>query len=144
MKMVREKEVTIFSATQKPAFVRLQLPAGEAVSVPPLSSTLGQVQINSSDFCKAFNNASVAVYEPGVLLNVDLYRNSDNTYYFYIKSISTSYIFFQSSALGKFIPIEKLHDSFLIKLFSINKSITFNAAKNLFGSMRGIRFKIIL
>ena len=141
--MVREKEVTIISSVLKPVFVRLQLSAGEAISAPPLSSTLGQIQINSADFCKAFNVASLQNYEAGVLLNVDLFKNQDNTYYFYIRRISHSYIFFQV-ANYKFIPVELLYDAFMTKLVSMGKNITFGAAKHLFGSLRGMRFKVIL
>ncbi len=140
--MVREKEVTIASSTLKPVFIRLQLSAGEAMSVPPLSSTLGQVQINSLDFCKAFNFASLERFESGVLLNIDLFKNQDNTYYFYIRSINTAYILFQT-ANRKHVPLEILYDAFRTKIISINQRLTFVTSKQLFGSMRGIRFRVI-
>lgn len=142
--MVREKEVPIQNSTPKPTFIRLQLAAGEAISAPPLSATLGQVQINSAEFCKTFNAISTQTYETGVLLNVDLFKNPDNTYYFYIRGISFPYILFQTSNSQKIIPVEVLYDVFKLKLFSINKEMNFNSSKLLFGAMRGIKFKVIL
>jgi ribosomal protein L11 len=142
--MVREKEVPIQNSTPKPTFIRLQLAAGEAISAPPLSATLGQVQINSSEFCKTFNAASTQLYEVGVLLNVDLFKNPDNTYYFYIKGISLPYILFQTASANKLIPVEALYDVFKIKLFSMNKEINFGTVKLLFGAIRGMKFKVIL
>jgi hypothetical protein len=142
--MVREKEIIAQAIIAKPLYIRLQIPAGEAVSAPPLSGTLGQVQINSSDFCKVFNAFSIENYEQGVLLNVDLFKNSDNTYYFIIRGISMPYIFFQISNQDRYIPIEVLYDSFNIKIFSINSELNFNTSKLLFGSMRAIGFNVIL
>lgn len=142
--MVREKEVPIQNSTPKPTFIRLQLAAGEAISAPPLSATLGQVQINSIEFCKTFNAVSTQQYETGVLLNVDLYKNPDNTYYFYIRGVSFPYILFQIANTTKMVPVETLYDAFNLKLTSINKEINFNTAKLLFGAMRAIKFKVIL
>ncbi|HAO08273.1 MAG TPA: hypothetical protein DCQ50_15085 [Chryseobacterium sp.] len=142
--MVREKEVPVQNSTPKPVFIRLQLASGEAVSAPPLSATLGQVQINSSEFCRTFNTMSTQQYEIGTLLNVDLYKNPDNTYYFYIRGISFPYILFQIADSTKIIPLETLYDAFKIKLFSINKEISFSSTKLLFGAIRAIKFKIIL
>ena len=142
--MVREKELPIHSSSPKSIFIRLQLPAGEAVSAPPLSATLGQVQINSSDFCKTFNSTSLQLFEPGVLVNVDLYKNPDNSYYFYIKGISISYLLFQSCNEYKFIPVEVLYDLFRIKLLSTGKPFNFYTVKLLFGSIRAIKFRILL
>jgi hypothetical protein len=142
--MVREKEIPAQLPVNKPLFIRLQIPAGEAVSAPPLSSTLGQVQINSSDFCKVFNAFSLQNYEQGVLLNIDLFKNNDNTYYFIIRGISLPYIFFQVADQTRYIPVEVLYDCFIIKIFSISSNLNFNTSKLLFSSMRAMGFSVIL
>lgn len=141
--MVREKEIIpTGKSVTKPVYIRLQLAAGEAVSAPPLSAILGQAQINSSDFCKVFNTYSLQHFELGVLLNVDLFKNPDNTYYFYLRGISLPYLLFQVSNDFKFIPVEKLYDVFRLKVSP--KSLDFSSAKLFFGAMRSMNFKVLL
>jgi hypothetical protein len=141
--MIREKKIQAQLTLPKPTYIRLQIPSGEAVSAPPLSSTLGQVQVNSSEFCKAFNTFSLQNYEQGVLLNVDLFKNYDTSYYFIIRGIYMPYILFQVSDQDKYIPIELLYDSFRIKAYSINLNLDFYTSKLLFNSIRSIDFRIL-
>lgn len=141
--MVREKEIPLQKSAPKPAYVRLLLPAGEAVSAPPLSAILGQAKINSSDFCKNFNSFTVQKFESGVLLNVDLYKNPDDTYYFQVRGISLPFILFQVSDDSKFISLELLYDSFRLKAASTGIDFNFSSVKNMFGSLRSINFKIL-
>jgi large subunit ribosomal protein L11 len=37
------------------AFIKLQIPAGQATPAPPVGPALGQHGLNIMDFCKAFN-----------------------------------------------------------------------------------------
>lgn len=142
--MVREKEIPTSKSLVKPIYIRLQLSAGEAVSAPPLSAILGQAQINSSEFCKVFNAYSLQHFETGVLLNVDLFKNADNTYYFYLRGISLPYLLFQASNDSKIIPVEKLYDLFILKALTMSIPFNFSSAKLFFGAIRGINFKILL
>lgn len=142
--MVREKEIPTQKTAIRPTYIRLQLAAGEAVSAPPLSAILGQAQINSSEFCKVFNALSTQQFESGVLLNVDLYKNPDNTYYFYIRGISLPFLLFQISNEFKFIPVERLYDAFVLKSNTMGVTFNFHSAKLFFGGLRGINFKILL
>jgi hypothetical protein len=142
--MVREKELPVQKLTIKPTYIRLQLSAGEAISAPPLSAILGQAQINSSEFCKVFNQFSLQYFDISVLLNVDLFKNPDNTYYFYIRGISLPYLLFQVSDDNKFIPVERLYDVFKLKAQSMNRPLDFYTAKLLFGALRTISFRVLL
>lgn len=142
--MVREKEISVTKSAIKPVYIRLQLSAGEAISAPPLSAILGQAQINSSEFCKVFNLYSLQHYEQGVLLNVDLFKNPDNTYYFYLRGVSLPYLLFQVANESKLIPVEKLYDVFVLKALTMSSTLDFSTAKLFFGAMRGINFKILL
>jgi hypothetical protein len=142
--MVREKELPINKSASKPLYIRLQLSAGEAISAPPLSAILGQAQINSSEFCKVFNAYSTQHFEQGVLLNVDLFKNPDNTYYFYVRGISLSYLLFQISNENKSIPVERLYDAFFLKSITISIPFNFSSAKLFFGAIRSINFKVLL
>ncbi|MFO0448028.1 MAG: hypothetical protein ACK52I_05000 [Pseudomonadota bacterium] len=144
LSMVREKEIPTTKTVPKPVYIRLQLAAGEAISAPPLSAILGQAQINSSEFCKVFNAYSLQLFEQGVLLNIDLFKNPDNTYYFYIRGISLPYLFFQVANDGKYIPVEKLYDVFTLKAITISIPLNFSSAKLFFGALRGMNFKILL
>lgn len=143
-KMVREKESHV-SLAPNLVFVRLVLPAGEAVSAPPLSATLGQVQINSNDFCKQFNLESVASFEMGTLLNVHLFKNSDGTFYFIIRGVFLPFLFFQGADEMKYIPVEVLFDIFKISglCTSPNVHTQFTKSKEFFGALRSIKFKLI-
>lgn len=142
--MVREKEIPAVKSVPKSVYIRLQLAAGEAISAPPLSAILGQAQINSSEFCKVFNLHSLQLFEQGVLLNIDLFKNPDNTYYFYIRGISLPYLLFQVANDAKFIPVEKLYDVFSLKALSMSMSLNFSSAKLFFGAARGMNFRILL
>jgi len=139
--MVREKETTIISGPSL-TFVRFVLPAGEAVSAPPLSATLGQIQVNSADFCKQFNSVT-QTYEPGTLLNVHLFKQADGSYFFKIRGIFLPFLLFQASVEDtKVIPLEILYDVF--KITSGTPTNEFLSAKQFFGSLRASDFKVLL
>jgi hypothetical protein len=148
--MVREKEVHI-SLAPSVIFIRLVLPAGEAVSAPPLSATLGQVGIASNDFCKQFNSLSSASYETGALLNVHLFKNPDGTFYIRIRGLFSPFLFFQVADDNKFIGVEHLFDIFFYFFTESNSADlsgfptarAFTDAKEFFGSLRSMNFKII-
>jgi len=140
--MVREKEIYISSAPSL-VFVRLLLPAGEAASAPPLSAILGQVQINSSDFCNQFNLLSEKVYETGTLVNVHLFKNPDGTFYFRLRGVFFPFLMFQAANELGYVPVEILFDLWRIALPEGAKTDFFKA-KELFGSMRSMRFRVLL
>jgi len=140
--MVREKEIYTVSAPSL-TFVRLLLPAGEAVSAPPLSAILGQVQINSSDFCKQFNLLSEEVYETGTLVNVHLFKNPDGSFYFRLRGVFVPFLMFQAANELACIPIETLFDIWQIALPAGTRADFFKA-KELFGSIRSMRFRVLL
>jgi ribosomal protein L11 len=140
--MVREKESS-FNAGASLTFIRLLLPAGEATSAPPLSAILGQVQVNSSDFCKQFNQVSLSSFEAGTLLNVHLFKNPDGTFFFKIRGIFLPFLLFQASEEAKHIPVEYLFDIFTMVQSSESPSNYFYCAKSFFGSLRAMGFKVI-
>jgi ribosomal protein L11 len=152
--MVREREVS--STANKPfQTLKFTLPAGEALSQPPLSAILGQAQINATEFCKQFNSLSTNFFYPGVLINVFVTKRSDNTLNIQLGDIFLPFIFFQAIRVvrGKRkrrIYIETLYDIFqLYKTFQTLKfsktSFEHNeifAARKFLGVLRSIRFKI--
>lgn len=148
--MVREREVSFLS---KPfQTLKFTLPAGEALSQPPLSAILGQAQINAADFCKHFNSLSTVFYYPGVLINVSVTKRSDNTLDICIGDIFLPFVFFQAIRVtrGKRkrrIYIETLYDIFqLYKTFKntprTKSLIDPSAARKFLGVLRSARFKV--
>lgn len=148
--MVREREASFFP---KPfQTLKFTLPAGEALSQPPLSAILGQAQINSVEFCKQFNSLSSNFYYPGVLINVSATKRSDNTIDIQIGDIFLPFVFFQAICVvrgrrKRRIYIETLYDLFqLYKTFQVNKILKptseLASARKFLGVLRSARFKI--
>lgn len=148
--MVREREI---SSTLTKIFPPLKfvLPAGEALPQPPLSATLGQAQLNATEFCKQFNALSLAKYYSGVLINVSAIKKSDNSIDVQIGDIFLPFIFFQAifSLRGKRkrrIYLEILYDIFklYITFEKVQKNFISeqNVARTFFGTLRSCRFKI--
>lgn len=150
--MVRERES--FSNSKLFPPIRLVLPAGETISQPPLSATLGQAQINSSDFCKQFNTLSLINYFPGVLLNVTVTKCTDNTLDIKIRNIFLPFIFFQAIQVQvkknrrrRRIYLETLYDIFqLCETFRTvnNRGSKINSARSFFGTLKSCRVKVKL
>jgi hypothetical protein len=127
------------------AFVRVVLPAGEAIPVPPLSATLGQSQINANDFCKQFNIRS-SIYEPGILVSVHIFRFSNGSFSFSINRIFLPFLLYQvvEDNTKNIILIEKLYDVFTIysRYCSTDVSVT-SLASQFFGVIRSTKFIIL-
>jgi hypothetical protein len=138
--MVREKEQSTSSSGL--TFVRFILPAGELVTTPVLSATLGQIQINTMEFCKSFNQMSTETYEDGVYLNVDVYKKSDNTYFFVFRGISLPWLLYDNSDDFGNIPIEVMWDIYKIYLAG-TQSPNFYSAKKFFCALRANNYNII-
>ena len=67
------------------AYVKLQVPAGQANPSPPVGPALGQHGVNIMDFCKAFN-AQTQHLEPGMPTPVIISVHSDRSFTFAIKT----------------------------------------------------------
>lgn len=126
-------------------FIKLIIPAGEAIPVPPLSATLGQSQINANDFCKQFNFRS-SIYENGTLLSIHLFRFSNGSFSFTINRIFLPFLLYQCvEADDKTIFVEKLYDIFKIYSRYSSTDVSFTSlASQFFGAIRASKFKVIL
>ncbi len=69
------------SKRQPTAFIKLQVPAGQANPSPPVGPALGQHGLNIMDFCKAFN-ARTQSLEAGLLVPVVISVYADRSYDF--------------------------------------------------------------
>ena len=73
------------------AYVKLQVPAGQANPSPPVGPALGQHGVNSMEFCKAFNAQSQEL-EPGSPVPVVITVYSDRSFTFTMKTPPASYL----------------------------------------------------
>ena len=75
------------SGKEVTASIKLQIPAGKANPSPPVGPALGQHGLNIAEFCKRFNDESVAIegVNPGTVLPVEIFVYKDRSYSFVIK-----------------------------------------------------------
>jgi len=67
------------------AYIKLQVPAGQANPSPPVGPALGQHGVNIMEFCKAFNAQTQSV-EPGLPTPVVITVYSDRSFTFITKT----------------------------------------------------------
>ena len=67
------------------AYIKLQVPAGQANPSPPVGPALGQHGVNIMEFCKAFN-AQTQGTEPGLPVPVVISVYSDRSFTFVMKT----------------------------------------------------------
>lgn len=84
-------------ARQVMAYVKLQIPAGQATPSPPVGPSLGQHGVNIMEFCKAFN--AQTQNQPGMIIPVVISIYNDRSFTFIMKSPE-----FPASALPWHIP----------------------------------------
>jgi len=66
------------------AYIKLQIPSGQANPAPPVGPALGQHGVNIMDFCKAFNDATKE--KQGLVVPVVITVYEDRSFTFEIKS----------------------------------------------------------
>ena len=82
------------------AYIKLQVPAGQANPSPPVGPALGQHGVNIMEFCKGFN-AQTQSLEPGAPVPVVITVYADRSFSFEMKTnitlanICCTFIFFQ-------------------------------------------------
>jgi large subunit ribosomal protein L11 len=81
------------------AYIKLQVPAGQAKPTPPVGPALGQHGVNIMEFCKAFNAQTQA--QPGVITPVVVTVYADRSFSFITKSPPASELIKQVAGLAK-------------------------------------------
>jgi large subunit ribosomal protein L11 len=82
------------------AYIKLQVPAGQANPSPPIGPALGQAGLNIMEFCKAFN-AETQNMEPGMPIPVVISVYKDRTFSFITKTPPASYFLKKAAGLEK-------------------------------------------
>lgn len=81
------------------AYVKLQIPAGQANPSPPVGPALGQHGVNIMDFCKNFNAKTQKL--AGTIIPVVITVYSDRTYSFITKTPPASFLLAKAAGIEK-------------------------------------------
>jgi large subunit ribosomal protein L11 len=82
------------------AYIKLQVPAGEANPSPPVGPALGQHGVNIMEFCKAFN-AQTQKLEKGLPTPVVITVYNDRSFTFVTKTPPASILLKKAAAITK-------------------------------------------
>ena len=82
------------------AYIKLQVPAGEANPSPPVGPALGQHGVNIMEFCKAFN-AQTQSLEKGLPIPVVITVYSDRSFTFVTKTPPASVLLMKAVGIQK-------------------------------------------
>ena len=82
------------------AYVKLQVPAGQANPAPPVGPALGQHGVNIMEFCKAFN-AETQRQEAGLPVPVVITVYSDRSFTFITKTPPASVLLRKAANIDK-------------------------------------------
>jgi large subunit ribosomal protein L11 len=81
------------------AFVKLQVPAGQATPAPPVGTALGPHGVNIMDFCKQFNAQTQS--QPGMIIPVELTIYADRSFSFITKTPPAAVLLKKEAGLEK-------------------------------------------
>ena len=82
------------------AYVKLQVPAGQANPSPPVGPALGQHGVNIMEFCKAFN-AHTQNQEPGLPVPVVITVYADRSFTFVTKTPPAAVLLRKAAGIDK-------------------------------------------
>ncbi len=82
------------------AYIKLQVPAGQANPSPPVGPALGQHGVNIMEFCKAFN-AQTQGMEPGLPIPVVITVYADKSFTFVKKTPPAAVLLRKAAGIDK-------------------------------------------
>jgi large subunit ribosomal protein L11 len=82
------------------AYIKLQVPAGQANPSPPVGPALGQHGVNIMEFCKSFNSQSQSM-EAGMPIPVVITVYADKSFSFVTKTPPASVLLKKAAGLKK-------------------------------------------
>ena len=82
------------------AYIKLQVPAGQANPSPPVGPALGQHGVNIMEFCKAFN-AETQGFENGMPIPVVITVYSDRSFTFVKKTPPAAFLLKKAAGIKK-------------------------------------------
>ena len=82
------------------AYIKLQIPSGEANPSPPVGPALGQHGLNIQEFCKSFNGKTEKI-EKGMKVPVVISVYSDKSFDFIIKTTPAAILLRKAAGIEK-------------------------------------------
>ena len=82
------------------AYIKLQIPAGEANPSPPVGPALGQHGLNIQEFCKSFNGKTEKI-EKGMKVPVIISVYTDKSFDFVIKTTPAAILLRKAAGVEK-------------------------------------------
>ncbi len=130
------------------AYIKLQVPAGDAKPSPPVGPALGQRGVNIMEFCKAFN-ADTQDMEKGLPIPVVITVYSDKSFTFVKKTPPASVLLRKALGISKgssmpnkdkvgSVSREQLEEIAKIKMPDLSAYDMDNAVKIIAGSARSM------
>src|SRR5579859_2330813 len=81
------------------AFIKLQIPAGQATPAPPVGPALGQHGVNIMEFCKTFNARTQG--QQGLIIPVVITVFSDRSFTFVTKTPPAAVLLLRAAGIQK-------------------------------------------
>lgn len=134
------------------AYIKLQVPAGQANPSPPVGPALGQHGVNIMEFCKAFN-AETQSLEPGLPTPVVITVYSDRSFTFIKKTPPASVLLRKAAGIQKGsgtpntnkvgkVTRAQLEDIATTKMADLNASDMDSAVRIIAGSARSAGIEV--
>ena len=123
--------------------VDLIIPAQTAKLGPPVGPILGQVKIKVKDFCTLFND-STSKFKTGLPLNVSVFVYKNETFNFYIKTPSASFLLKNLSSIkqSKVVSFLDIYKIALIKKQDLTHIPTRSIYKNILITAKNLKLQV--
>ncbi len=130
------------------AYIKLQIPAGEANPSPPVGPALGQHGLNIQEFCKSFNGKTEKI-EKGLKVPVIISVYNDKSFDFVIKTTPAAILLRKAAGIEKgsgtpnsvkvgSVTLEQVEDIAKAKMEDLNANTLEAAVKIISGSARSM------
>jgi len=133
------------------AFVKLQIPGGEAKPSPPVGPALGQHGVNIMEFCKAFNGKTQN--QAGVIIPVQITIYQDRSFSYVLKTPPASYLLKKAAGITKASPepnrekvgrlkMSQIEEIAKTKMVDLNAKDLEGAVQTILGSARSMGIEV--
>tara|TARA_B100000989_G_scaffold261648_1_gene212796 strand:- start:24 stop:464 length:441 start_codon:yes stop_codon:yes gene_type:complete len=130
------------------AYIKLQIPAGEANPSPPVGPALGQHGLNIQEFCKSFNGKTEKI-EKGLKVPVIISVYNDKSFDFVIKTTPAAILLRKAAGIEKgsgtpnsvkvgSVTLQQVQDIAKAKMEDLNANSLEAAVKIISGSARSM------
>lgn len=134
------------------AYVKLQIPGGEAKPSPPVGPALGQHGVNIMEFCKAFN--AQTQNQPGVIIPVHITIYADRSFSFVLKTPPASYLLKKAAGIDKGsaepnrnkvaqLTMDQIEEIAKFKMPDLNAKDMDGAVRIIMGSARSLGIQVV-